>query len=130
MEAAAMAGVAYAALSIIGFVLLHRFPDLSLGDEELAAWFEQSKNQTSLILGANLVSVSTIAFLWFVAVIRRRIGDREDRFFATVMFGSAIASVGIWLAAAVALASPAIAVTALDTRLVSSLRDAAGALRG
>jgi hypothetical protein len=28
--------------------------------------------------------VSAVAFLWFVAVIRRRVGDREDRFFVTV----------------------------------------------
>ena len=31
-----------------------------------------------------------IAFLWFIGVVRDRLGDREDRFFASVMFGSGL----------------------------------------
>jgi hypothetical protein len=34
-----------------------------------------------------------IAFFWFTGVIRDHIGDREDRFFATVFLGSGIAFV-------------------------------------
>jgi hypothetical protein len=34
--------------------------------------------------------VSTIAFLWFVGVVRGRIGDREPRLFGTVFFGSSL----------------------------------------
>ena len=43
-------------------------------------------------------------FLWFIAVIRDQIGEREDRFFATVFFGSGLLFVAI-LFAAVAVAS-------------------------
>jgi hypothetical protein len=35
-----------------------------------------------------------IAFLWFIGVIRDRIGAREDRFFATVFLGSGLLFVG------------------------------------
>ena len=31
-----------------------------------------------------------IAFLWFIGVIRDRIGQHEDRFFATVLLGSGL----------------------------------------
>jgi hypothetical protein len=57
--------------------------------------------------------------LWFVAVIRRRLGDREDRFFATVFFGTGIAYVAVWLVGAAALAGPAIAMTVLDAAEVT-----------
>jgi hypothetical protein len=42
-------------------------------------------------------------FLWFVGVLRDRIGDSEDRFFATVFLGSGLLFVGaLFVAAAVA----------------------------
>jgi hypothetical protein len=31
-----------------------------------------------------------IAFLWFIGVLRDRLGQKEDRFFATVFFGSGL----------------------------------------
>ena len=46
-----------------------------------------------------------IAFLWFLAVIRDRIGAREDRFLATVFLGSGLLFVAMFWAAAAALAS-------------------------
>jgi hypothetical protein len=38
----------------------------------------------------NLIPFTGIAFLWFMAVLRSRLGDREDRFFATVFIGSGL----------------------------------------
>lgn len=119
LEAAAIAGVAYAVLSAIGLTMLSQFPSLSLDDTELTAWFDERDHQSTLILGLNLLAVSSVAFLWFVAVIRRRIGEREDRFFATVFLGSSVAYVGVWLSGAVALAAPAVAMTVLDAGSVS-----------
>jgi hypothetical protein len=37
-----------------------------------------------------LVPFAGIAFLWFIGVIRDRLGDLEDRFFASVLFGSGL----------------------------------------
>lgn len=42
----------------------------------------------TIILG--MVPFSGIAFLWFTGVIRDWLGEREDRFFSTVFFGSGI----------------------------------------
>jgi hypothetical protein len=120
LEAAAVAGMAYSVLAIGGLILLSRIPDLSLSDEEMTRWFDDSAHQFEAILGLNLVSISAIAFLWFVAVIRRRIGDREDRFFGTVFFGSSIAFVGVWLVAAAVVAAPAIALATFDDASVSA----------
>jgi hypothetical protein len=119
LEAAAIAGVVYAVLSAIGLTLLSQYPSLSLDDEELTAWFDEGEHQTSLIIGLNLIAMSSVAFLWFVAVIRRRIGEREDRFFATVFLGSSLVYVSVWLGGAVAFAAPAVAMTVLDAGSVS-----------
>ena len=128
IEAAAIAGVAYAILGVVGLVLLSRFPDLNQTDEQISAWFEDPANRTGLVVGLNLMAISSIAFLWFVAVIRRRLGDLEDRFFGTVFFGSSIAFVAVWLASGAALATPAVAVTVYDGASVShaSASSAAG----
>jgi hypothetical protein len=119
LEAAAVAGMAYSVLAVSGLVLLSRFPDLGMSDEELTHWFDDSGRRAEVIIGLNLVSISAIAFLWFVAVIRRRLGDREDRFFVTVFFGSSIAYVGVWLVAAAVVAGPVVVLTMFDEASIS-----------
>jgi hypothetical protein len=119
LEAAAVAGGVYAVLAVVALSLLSRYPSLDQTEDEITAWFDDSANQSSLILGLNLVAVSSIAFLWFVAVIRRRLGDLEDRFFGTVFFGSAIVYVAIWLVGGAVLVGPAVGTTTLDSGSVS-----------
>ena len=54
-------------------------------------------------IGLNLIPFAGIAFLWFIGVIRDRVGEREDRFFATVFLGSGLLFVAmLFVAAAVA----------------------------
>jgi hypothetical protein len=109
IEAAAVAGLLHGALSIAGSALLLRAPDPGDGDAAVAAWYLEDANQRSMILGVNLLTVSSIMFVWFVAVIRRRVGERENRFFGTVFFGSALLVAGAWLTAGVLYAAPAVA---------------------
>lgn len=109
IESAAIAGVAYAVLAFIALTLLTRQPSLSLSSEEIAAWYEDAANRAPVVIGLNLAAISSVAFLWFIAVIRRRVGDKEDRFFGTVFLGSAIVYVGMWLVAATLLAAAAVA---------------------
>jgi hypothetical protein len=47
----------------------------------------------------HLVPFAGIAFLWFIGVVRDRIGEREDRFFATVFLGSGLLFVATLFAA-------------------------------
>lgn len=120
-ESAAIAGVVYAVLTLISLILLNRTPSPAIGDAELMAWYDEGANRTSATAALTLASISAIAFLWFVAVMRRRIGEREDQFFATVFLGAAIVYVAVWLVAAAAIAAPAVAVTLLDAAPDSSV---------
>jgi hypothetical protein len=108
VESAAAAGIVYSLLATVALLSVDRIPSPSSTELEWTEWIEDSENQWLLILFLNLASVSAVAFLWFVAVIRRRVGDREDRFFATVFLGSALVYVSLWLVAASIVASPAI----------------------
>ena len=110
IEAAAVAGLVFAVLSFIASVLLTSAPDLSVSDAEITAWYTDAANRRSLTAGLSLSIVAAISFLWFVAVIRRRVGDREDRFFATVFLGSGILLTAVMLVGAAALASAAVTV--------------------
>jgi hypothetical protein len=92
---------------------------LALGEEELTAWFDDDAHKASLIGALALASVGSVAFLWFVAVIRRRLGDLEDKFFSTVFLGSGIVYVAVWLIGAAGLAAPAVAMTQLDAATIS-----------
>ena len=51
-------------------------------------------------LAINLVPFAGIAFLWFIGVLRDRLGASEDKFFATVFFGSGLLFLGMLFAAA------------------------------
>jgi hypothetical protein len=51
-----------------------------------------------VLVALNLVPFAGIAFLWFIGVLRDRIGAREDRFFATV--GSGLLFVAMMFVAA------------------------------
>lgn len=114
IEAAAVAGICYSTFAVLAMTRMSSYPSLDATEAELTAWFDDDGNQALLVGALGLASVAAIAFLWFVAVIRRRLGDREDRFFATVFFGSGVAHVAVSLAGSAVLAGPAVAMTTLD----------------
>ena len=119
IEAAAVAGIFYSVLAVLALTRMSAYPSLDATEAELTTWFEDDTNRLLLTGALSLASVSAIAFLWFVAVIRRRLGDREDRFFATVFLGSGIAYVAVWLVGSAVLAGPAIEMTTLDAAEVT-----------
>jgi len=85
-RAAAIAGILFALLYGAGMVLVR----ISIPTDPAAesAWLETNSRTISLAL--NFVPYSGIAFLWFIGVIRDRLGDMEDRLFATVFLGSGL----------------------------------------
>jgi hypothetical protein len=112
IEAAAFAGIGFAVLYAPAVLLLGRQPDLTSNDEELRRWFDGAEAD-GVLVGLYLVPFSSILFLWFLAVVRRRIGDREDRFVATVFYASGILFVALTMAASTALAAGSVAVQRL-----------------
>ena len=120
VESAAIAGVLYSVLAVVALMLLQAFPDSVADSDALGSWFTDPQNRLNLIIGVNLAAISSIAFLWFVAVIRRRMGEREDRFISTVFLGSGILYIGVWLVAAASVSSIAFAFQRFEEASIDS----------
>ncbi|HYB42914.1 MAG TPA: hypothetical protein VEL75_14150, partial [Candidatus Methylomirabilis sp.] len=86
-RAAAIAGVLFALLLTTALVLVRLAAPADPADA--AAWLEAGRRHL-VILALNLVPFAGIAFLWFIGVVRDRIGQHEDRFFASVFLGSGL----------------------------------------
>jgi hypothetical protein len=97
-RAAAVAGIIFSVLLIVALVLL----EISAPAHPAVpgAWLSDSRRRAAVAVALNLVPFAGIAFLWFVGVLRDRIGEREDRFFATVFLGSALLFVAMMFVAA------------------------------
>jgi hypothetical protein len=63
-------------------------------------WLTDPARRAAIAVALNLVPFAGIAFLWFIGVVRDRIGQREDRFFASVFLGSGLLFVAMLFAAA------------------------------
>jgi hypothetical protein len=87
-RAAGIAGVLFALLLTTALVLVRLAVPADQGRS--GAWLADPAQRGQIILALNLVPFSGIAFLWFIGVVRDRIGDHEDRFFATVFLGSGL----------------------------------------
>ncbi len=77
-----------------------------------AGWLKT--RSATIALALNLVPFAGIAFLWFIGVIRDRLGDLEDRFFATVFLGSGLLFLAMTFVGA-ALAGGLLASYAVDS---------------
>jgi len=98
--AAGIAGILFAVLLTGALVLMRSSPLNAASNADLAKLFGEGRDVWLLVGGLYLAPFSGIMFLWFVAVVRDQIGEREDRFFATVFFGSGLLFVALLFAAA------------------------------
>lgn len=98
-RAAALAGIIFSLLLITSLVLLY----LSLPERPLQTGDWQIRNGRLVGFALNLVPFAGIAFLWFIGVIRDRLGDAEDRFFSTVFFGSGLLFLAMLFAGSAAI---------------------------
>ena len=100
-RAAAVAGIVFSVLLITALTLLRLSAPAS--PAEAGQWLTDPGRRAAVAVGLNLVPFAGIAFLWFIGVLRDRIGEREDRLFATVFLGSGLLFVGmLFVAGAVA----------------------------
>src|SRR5579871_1209262 len=115
-RAAALAGIVFSVLLLIVFWLIRRSvpPD----PLEPGAWLQSGMGNVAVAL--NLVPFAGIAFLWFVGVLRDRLGEREDRFFATVFLGSALLLLATLFAAAAVVGAIMLAFHAAPEILIHS----------
>jgi hypothetical protein len=93
IRAAGVAGLIFSSLLTVSLVLFRSSPaidaDTTAGGGASDAWG----------IALYLVPFSGIAFMWFLAVVRLRIGRREDQFFSTVFLGSGLLFIAMLFAA-------------------------------
>jgi hypothetical protein len=106
---AAGAGIIFAVLLSISMILIRLSVPANLADRE--PWLAEQSGNISLAL--SLLPFAGIAFLWFMGVVRDRVGELEDRFFSTVLFGSGLLFLGMTFIAA-SLAGGILVTLAID----------------
>ena len=95
-RAAAVAGILFSVLLIICLVLVRI--SVPADPTDAGAWLASGGKNVALAL--NLLPFAGVAFLWFIGVVRDRIGQYEDRLFATVFLGSGLLFLAMIFAAA------------------------------
>ena len=115
-KAAAIAGMLFSVLLITVFWLLRT--SLPADPQEPGSWLES--NSGSVALALNLMPFAGIAFLWFIGVLRDRLGRQEDQFFATVFFGSGLLFLAMLFTAAAIIGAILSAFAAHPQELIGS----------
>ncbi len=115
-KAAALAGILFSLLATIAFWLL--WITVPADPQEPGAWLQNGS--VALTLALNLIPFAGIAFLWFIAVLRDRLGQDEDRFFATVFFGSGLLFLCMLLTAAAVVGAILAAFVVVPEQIINS----------
>ena len=90
-RAAAIAGILFGLLFSVSLVLMRTaFPEIISND---TSWVTVASSQIRLAL--ILMPFAGISYLWFIGVVRDRLGDFEDRFFSSVFYGSSLLFLGM-----------------------------------
>ena len=94
--AGAIAGIIFAVLFAVSMTIIRQ----TMGDaaDDTGAWLSGDTGLVKFALA--LVPFAGLAFLWFIAVARERLGRFEDQFFSTVFIGSGLLFLAMVFAAA------------------------------
>jgi hypothetical protein len=110
----AISGIIFSVLFVASLVLIRLAVPADPTDP--GGWIADARFRDSVRMALNLIPFTGIAFLWFMAVLRNRIGSVEDRFFATVFLGSGLLFVAMLFASA-AVAGAMLETFAVEGRL-------------
>lgn len=110
IHAAAVAGIICAIGWSVSLAGLLAAPGIGASDADIDRYYADPSNGTAALIYVQVLVFATIAFLWFVGVVRGRLGDREPRLFGTVFFGASILLAGLLFLGASFLAAPAVLV--------------------
>ena len=86
--AAGWAGIIFAVLFALAVVLLHLAAPAD--PDNVNGWLDNPSGRSQLHVALSLVPFCGIFFLWFMGAVRSQIGEREDKFFATLYLGSGL----------------------------------------
>jgi hypothetical protein len=115
-RATAVAGIVFSMLFIISLVLIRTA--VPADPEDAGTWL--ARDLKSVTLAIYLLPFAGIAFLWFIGVLRDRMGAQEDRFFATVFMGSGLLFLAMLFVAGAISAEVIMEYHTLPNRLVES----------
>ena len=97
-RAAAVAGLIFSVLMGTSLVIVRlAVPAYQI---DPGVWLNDPSRRNAVRFAVQLVPFAGIAFLWFIGVLRDRVGALEDQFFATVFFGSGLLFVASLFASA------------------------------
>jgi hypothetical protein len=85
-RAAATAGILFGLLFGASLFLMRSAIPATLSSD--TSWAQTGAWKINLALG--LMPFAGISYLWFIGVVRDKLGEFEDRFFSTVFFGSSL----------------------------------------
>jgi hypothetical protein len=85
---------------------------------DAGAWLASSGRNVDLAL--NLLPFSGVAFLWFIGVVRDRLGEYEDRLFATVFLGSGLLFLAMLFASAASAGGVITAFQTMPQKIIDS----------
>jgi hypothetical protein len=112
-RAAAISGIVFSLLLSVSLILIRvAIPTTPRG---AGVWLSDPRLTDGVLVALTLVPFAGIAFLWFIGVVRDRMGQREDRLFASVFLGSGLLFVAMLFVA-----------SALAAGLVSTFARASG----
>lgn len=115
-NAAAVAGIVFSVLVFAAFWLIRT--SVPADPQEPGAWLRTNSDKVALAM--NLIPFAGIAFLWFIGVLRDRLGQMEDRFFATVFLGSGLLFLGTLFVTSAFVGGILIAFTVKPDELIGS----------
>lgn len=95
-RAAAVAGILFAVMMSATFVLIRIAT--GYGQAADSSWMVNDAKRGMVTFAVNLLPFAGITFLWFIGVVRDRLGAGEDRLFATVFLGSGLLFVAMLFA--------------------------------
>lgn len=115
-RAAAIAGILFSILLIAILLLLRQ--SVPVDPLETGQWLLAHAETVALAL--HLTPFAGIAFLWFIGVLRDRLGAQEDRFFATVFLGSGLLFIAMLFVSAAMAGGVIVIYTAQPNGLIAS----------
>jgi hypothetical protein len=115
-KAAAIAGILFALLFTISITLLRLA--LPSGPLDRVTWQDNGAELTRIAL--SLMPFAGISFLWFLGVVRDRLGAFEDQFFSTIFYGSGLLFLAMIFAASAIAAGITLTYSASNSEFTSS----------
>ena len=116
--AAAVSGIVFSLLLSASLILIRLAMPASPHDA--GVWLSNPAQKNAILAALTLVPFAGVAFLWFIGVVRDRMGSREDRLFASVFLGSGLLFIAMMFVASAMAAGLVIGLASESRQLATS----------